>query len=251
MEIGDTAKRVLAVVGERFRAFTEMPGVLLVSEARRMISGAGGPVPSSDSSIVLGQGLDWGEASTLGAACHSCGLVMRPDMRCAPRPAGETEVHKTRASNVLITRPHRTGAETFESMLLVHNDNELMLDHYAAMHMPAMVLIEAARQMLLAVTETYYIDSADTAYRFLIHSIQCAFELLVFPLPITVRYEVVRREAKSTQLHFDVVVAIVQGGRSCVTFRITFTAVDLRIARRQEQIAAIAMLNAHAGPARE
>lgn len=237
-------------MGERFRAFTEMRGVMLVAEARRMLSGAAGPGPLSDASIVLGQGLDWEEASTLGAACRACGVVMRPDLSGASRPAGETEVHKTRASNVLITRPHRTGADTYESMLLVHSDNELMLDHYSAMHMPAMVLIEAARQMLLAVTETYYIDSADTAYRFLIHAIRCEFERLVFPLPISVRYEVVRREATSTQLHFEVVVAILQGDRSCVTFRITFTAVDLRIAKRQEQIAALAMLNAHSAPAR-
>jgi acyl-CoA thioesterase FadM len=113
------------------------------------------------------------------------------------------------------------------------------------MHIPAMVLIEAARQMFLAVTETYYIDSSVTPYRFLINTIQCQFHLPVFPLPITVRYEVLRHDEKKVQHQFDVAMAIVQADRLCVTFRVVFTAVELRVAKKQERIAALTRLRGY------
>jgi hypothetical protein len=248
MNSGDAVERARAVVGARFRAFAELPGVMLISEARPMIS-EGAPGRPGDTSIILGQGLDWEEAATLGAACRSRGVATRPDVSGEAGPAGEAEVHKTRACNVLITRPRRTGGTTYEARLLVPSDNELMLDHYSAMHLPAMVLIEAARQMLLAVTEMYYLAPAAGAHRFLISSLRCEFERLVFPLPAVVRYEVVEHAATTAQLRFDAAVAILQDGRACVTFRSTFTVVDLRLAKRQERIAALALLKAHATPA--
>lgn len=49
----------------------------------------------------------------------------------------------------------------FESHLMLNDRCAEMSDHVTGQHLQGMILIEAARQMTLAVTEMYFIDSND------------------------------------------------------------------------------------------
>lgn len=244
MQLSIGAGQVCTVVGTRFASFKEMPRVVLASELPSLLEMNDPAVRPS--SVLIGQGLDAIEADRVRAQCRACGIVACPDTDFSARMAGEREVHKTQPSNVLITMPSRLEPSLYRSELMIHSQNELMLDHYSAMHTPAMVLVEAARQMFLAVTELYYLGPERAgSCRFLIDAMNMRFHLAVFPLPTILQYQVLRHEEKKAQWQFDVLVEPIQGGRCCAEFSITFSAVDLRIALKQERIAAIAMLKAH------
>jgi hypothetical protein len=244
MELPIASGQVCTVVGTRFASFREMPRVVLASELPSLLA-ADDPA-LRPSSILIGQGLDAIEADRIRAQCRAHGVATSPDADFSARMAGEREVHKTQPSNVLITVPARTGPSLYQSELMIHSQNELMLDHYSAMHTPAMVLVEAARQMFLAVTELYYLGPERAgSCRFLIDAMNMRFHLAVFPLPTVLQYQVLQHEEKKAQSQFQVLVEPIQGGRRCAEFNITFTAVDLRIALKQERIAAAAMLKAY------
>jgi hypothetical protein len=59
----------------------------------------------------------------------------------------------------MLSLPRRVSESCFEADVLVDDAGEHMSDHVSGQHLPGMVLIEAARQMILAVTEEFFSES--------------------------------------------------------------------------------------------
>ncbi|WP_194916454.1 AfsA-related hotdog domain-containing protein [Catenulispora rubra] len=219
-----SAAAPIVLVGDRFDHFSGAGlgvGVTGFAEAvgRGDYDDLAGPVQ-----VHLGQGLDEAAVAEAGEAVERRGLARQLllDPRDLPTPVETRAVHKHDARNVLLADFEHCGPYTFEASLRLHNDNELLQDHQAGAHLQGMVLVEAARQMFLAVCELAYLRPwPDRRFSFLLTQVDTKFERLVFPLPMQMRLTAHRADTENVnRMQFDTETRFVQGGREAATTRV-------------------------------
>ncbi len=102
--------------------------------------------------------------------------------------------HKHKQKNISISEPKRVGEELYESLLMLDEHCAELSDHVTGKHLQFMLLVEAARQMVNAVTEKYYSNSAMV---YLANDLNIKFNSFTYPLKTVLRYKVVEKKVKS------------------------------------------------------
>ena len=89
-------------------------------------------------------------------------------------PVKKQYVHKKLEKNVVITMPVplSQGKKKYRSRIIVANDNDFFFDHDLR-HIPGMLMVEAVRQMALAITHAHY--SISLQERFIINGLETRF----------------------------------------------------------------------------
>jgi A-factor biosynthesis hotdog domain len=230
---------VLFIVGDRYQAFAEQTGAKtvsgLVAELRTGLHQRGG----DPAALVLaeGQGVAEGDWELIREELERCGLSGRacivPGAR--GRLAGRDETHKHRPQNVLIAGLDRTGEGTYRAALRIHNDQEFQLDHQAS-HVQGMVILEAARQMYLAVCEQYYGSRwPERDYAYVYDRLETTFRNFLFPLDCTLECEVLSADLADPELlGFDLQFTVQQVGLRIAVIRMVGTAFDRGLMLRKE-----------------
>lgn len=136
------------IVGDRMQAFAS------VTEAMTLGDFLQSPRPAIKA-VAIGQGLSVEEQDCLKLHCKKHNLELLPAVDSANR-AGRSVTHKHNYQNGLISVPVAITEDVFEAELLVDDQGELLLDHATGCHLQGMVLIEAIRQMFIAVSENGY-----------------------------------------------------------------------------------------------
>ncbi|MEY9854841.1 hypothetical protein ABH935_000438 [Catenulispora sp. GAS73] len=216
-----SAAAPIVLVGDRFDHFIAAGlGVSTSGFAEAVGGGAYDDLPEPVQ-VHLGQGLDEAAVADAAEAVERRGLSDRLllDPRDLPTPVEARAVHKRDARNVLLADFEYCGPAAFEASLRLHNDNELLQDHQAAPHLQGMVLIEAARQMFLAVCELAYLRPwPDRKFSFLLTQVDTRFERLAFPLPLRMRLTAHRADTEDVnRMWFDTKTCFTQCGREAAT----------------------------------
>jgi hypothetical protein len=186
----------ILVVGDKFERFSaDKDNVMTVSELTQRAWQDGLP---RECDIWLGQGIEHDRLfGVLGALekrnpRDSIRVANLQHMLDQADPMHQASVHKARRENVLITRPQKTGDQTFEAWLSLQDSGELLGDHVTGQHVQGMLLIEAARQMMLAVSELYLLGrNADTRFYFVLNSVNTDYLQFAFPIPTRILHEIV------------------------------------------------------------
>jgi hypothetical protein len=124
----------------------------------------------------------------------------------------------------------------------VSDTNEMVLDHGSSDHLSGMVLMEAGRQMSLAVTETYFIPPGPQRRRFVIHSWKTDFRRFLVPLEAEMILKLGTKEGgRSGSLRFSVTCEVVQAGRVSAVHEIDFSVFPVAVmqAIEERQVAAV------------
>lgn len=217
------------VVGNRFAGFAVHENIRTVSELVTEIQIGHHDDPETRLEVRGGQGVSSYEWQYLEDAVKRRGIAERVLLRRSlPDPAHRAEAHKHREQNVLIADLGRRDDQIFQAALLLNADNELLLDHQTGQHVQGMVVVEAARQMFLAVTERYYTHRwPERRYYFVIDSISTTFENFLFPLDAEILYLVQSAELDDPErLRFTGRIDLHQAGRRSATTEVSFTAFD-------------------------
>jgi hypothetical protein len=74
--------------------------------------------------------------------------------------ASSTATHKLKSHNIAISMPSENGNGTYSASLMIDDANAELSDHLTGQHVSGMMVIEAARQMTIAVAEAYYVTPA-------------------------------------------------------------------------------------------
>ncbi|MFC9326845.1 AfsA-related hotdog domain-containing protein [Kitasatospora sp. NPDC057015] len=239
------------VVGDRFAAFAEQTGARtvsgLVAELRAGVhdapGGGEGGRPGEGVALVLaeGQGVSAYDWALVRDELERRGLSGRTRIVADGRgePAGRSETHKHREQNVLVAGLTRTGERTFRAELRIHNDQELQLDHQAS-HVQGMVVLEAARQMYLAVCERHYgPDLPGRDYAYVYDKLETTFRNFLFPLDATIECEVLAADLSDPELlTFDIAIDFRQAGLRIAAVRIAGSGFDRALMARKEVRAA-------------
>jgi hypothetical protein len=229
-------KNILLIVGDRFQAFRD--GKVNVQTYSEFLGSAAAQGWNKDVLPMPGQGLSDVEIATI-LALHS---EHDPDalevLATLPNKKAEA-THKRHARNIVIGEIKRSGKTCYDSSLLVDDDCAEMADHNSGQHLQAMVLIEACRQLLLAIAETFLIEEGERGHKyFVFNSLNINFKTFAFPLPTDLRCRFVSEDRKLTSASFVAEIDIVQAGVSVSTATIEYGFFSSEFLTRRENSAA-------------
>ena len=216
------------LVGDGFSGFgAAEPDVMTVSQFSRYL----GEMKNSKQLMVLvGQGIPKQRLDPLIKQVAERGLdtcvkfiLDRPLTPAEPRLSHKRFVH-----NVMLSTPTRSGtSDCFEAELLIDDQCAEMSDHVTGQHIQGAILIEAARQMFLIVTELFYLETAPgNGSYFVINRIDAQFLSFAFPIQTTVRYLVRELRTGPKGLQFEATVSFVQRQRVITEVQVAFGVYD-------------------------
>jgi hypothetical protein len=152
-----TPKDCLYIIGDRFGDLSQNFNAITISEIRKkLIDKEKLPNFAMHRRFVLGQGVAETEYRELYDCVARDGLheiVLEPAI--APRKASKLQTHKHYERNILIGEPELVDSVNYRARLLIDDRCDEMADHLTGAHVQGMVIIEAARQMMLAVCEEF------------------------------------------------------------------------------------------------
>ena len=232
----------LIVVGEKFTDFARRhENVLTVNEFERFVWS--GELAGVDK-IVIGQGVQLDDISrTICIIRQHYPDTMRQivnlqDLYYQNNRDHQRLVHKRKKANILITSPEKRDEDNYCARLILQDASELLCDHQTGQHIQGMVLIEAARQTIIATTEKFLLAEAGVAMAekyFTLSSLQVAFSCFVFPLPVTIVLNVVSRKSSAHgRFTCECSVGFDQTGTRKAEVGFSFSVYDLNYITRKE-----------------
>lgn len=236
------------VVGNKFREFSANDGVLTIGELEDMVRSKKLTALPANAKLVAGQGLREADVLKLRDVTSMMKVQGRP---ACEQPllgravrAGRLLTHKYKLQNSIISSPEQLSEDLYEAALLLDERSELMSDHQTGQHIQGMVLVEAARQMFLAVTEQYFIGYEEpNSYYFVINGLDVAFTGFVFPVEALLRYEILEKKIDNrARMFFKTEVSIMQAGKCATKVRFDFTAFLAERIKLKEKEQAVAVL---------
>lgn len=144
-------------------------------------------------------------------------------------------VHKHDFRNIMISSPIHLGSNRYESIVLLDDECAEMSDHMTGQHIQGMVLIEASRQMMLAVTENYLFSPEEQyQYYFVLNKIDTQFMQFAFPLDIKIRCLVKDYTKGNNSLNALIEFEIIQNETVITRVNIDFSAYQSERLSKQE-----------------
>ena len=225
------SERFILAVGDKFSHFGIGKDVITLSQLKAILGMPKMLIANTGRVIVIpGQGLgddDVEDILSLAAGTPDCGHFDFSLWHRLPKRASRMLSHKVRPENTLISEPRQIDEDIFELDLLIDEDCELMSDHQSGQHLQGMILVEAARQSLLAVTEAFFLPQDGSRFAFVFNDMSISYANFAFPLDARLRYVIKAKDIRGTKrLQFDVEITIEQCGVTSATFASTFTAFE-------------------------
>jgi hypothetical protein len=230
-------KKSMVVVGDRFAHFGSLEGATTVSNLAARFDGAASE--AEPTRFVVGQGVSESWSQYLRARAMEKG--MEAEFVTATPLSGRTGrnfAHKHRRHNILITDPKECAPLQYLSRLVIDDECELMTDHTTGHHLQGMLLIEAARQSFLAVTERFLLESKEKHY-FVINDLQVKFNKFAFPISTDIEIDVsdVNR-SRQDRLSARATVRFIQQGECVTVVSFAYTAMlESTLQKREAEMA--------------
>jgi hypothetical protein len=238
----------LFVVGDKFKCFITNSNIIGISQLEKIIKGE--LSASFDKChVYVGQGVceihikkihDYVKRMKLNKKYK----IIFPDYY---HKSSKFLTHKHRNENIMISEPIQIGGSIYKCNLMLNDNCAEMSDHITGHHIQGMVVIEAARQMVLAVTEKYLIDKKLKAKpNFLTNSISVEFKNFIFPLQVEVTGEVIDiKKSVGNNLTCNFSISFIQNGQECVRLSCKSSVLDSDYIEEKEVYLAAQCIKSH------
>lgn len=229
----------ILVVGEKFAALANGRSVETVPQ---LLTWPAGRLAAARR-IVVGQGVGPQGVASIRQAIARAARGREPLLEeHVSRRADRALVHKRCPHNVMITPPEPSAPDAFTAQLVIDDRCAELADHTTGVHVQGMVLIEAARQMFIAVSAALCARAGfeSSGALHVLREVQASFSGYVYPLPITAHLAigVNRHFARAGLLVSAVTVRFEQGGQERAAIRCKAVSQDGVALARQERIEA-------------
>lgn len=180
--------KILHVVGDRFGNFcVNNDNVVTLSEFETMIVNNWTQADTT-TLVVAGQGVDIAQLKRIEDQIKASKSDLKI-MFSKLDKVDKRRVHKEKDQNVLISAPYKVTEHLYGASVLIDDRCAEMSDHVTGQHIQGMVILEAARQMFIGVTESFFIEESKRGrYYFIIRDFGINYESMAFPLPMVIQY---------------------------------------------------------------
>jgi hypothetical protein len=222
------------VVGDRIKAHCFDERLLSITEVECLIEAR----TSHSRPIVLhvGQGIDYARLQRLYARVeHGDKAILLVPPKLPPR-ASHQSTHKHVPTNIAISEPVARGDGGYEASLLLDERSADVSDHLTGHHIPGMLVAEAARQMMIAVVERFYLPVRRRApVRFITHEMSLAYHDFMAPLPVQLLFIPVKlRRVGDSNLKLSSEIRFTQRKRIGALARFDVSVIDRRYLESRE-----------------
>ncbi len=235
-------KDVFFVLGDAFDMFEKTDGIMHFSHLLKEIE-ENNYDSLCDKIFVIGQGIHVEQLDHLTQVFEerklsthlNCTLIHVPTSKASSR-----ETHKRNHKNIMVSLARAINDSLFEADLHLDDRSELLDDHITGCHLQGMVLMEAARQLFLTVTEQFFLDAySGRSYYFVIHEMNTTFHRFAFPLKVNMIYEIIEKNVSNPEkLSFFVLIRFMQIDNCVAEVKVKFTASDNdRITSKERSLA--------------
>lgn len=196
----------LILVGNKFKNFSiDKKGVLTPSEFLERIRETP-DIPNCTFTLMIGQGVSDRQIHILKIALQKTSHRLNILNDCGKERSNRVLTHKHKIKNRMISIPSKINRNTYESYLILDDRCAEMSDHITGQHVQGMILIEAARQMTLAVTEHFFITEGNRKdIHFVTNELSIKFLEFIFPCEIKLIYHILDfKEKLRTNMRFKV-----------------------------------------------
>lgn len=235
--------RILLVVGDKFAAYVQGKDAVTLSQLRGLLSLSIALPNQGITLLVPGQGLGDESVRLLLLEAASSPNLAFFDFSLwhnLPKRASTQVSHKHYPANTLISTPRQVSESQFELHLLIDEDCELMSDHQSGQHVQGMILIEAARQAMLAISEAYLLPKNGTDYAFVMNSLAVSYSHYTFPVGAILRSNILERNlANPRRLGFASDMVVEQCGQIVSKFDMSFSAMEKARINKGESMQAV------------
>ena len=225
------------IVADKFADFTVNERAVTLSQFKALISLPRHLLPSR-ARLVLGQRISDDERAWIATMLEgSDDHRERWDIDALRSHRGRATAdlsHKKKACNTLIGRPEAVGEDVFRLDLYIDQNCELMEDHQTGQHVQGMILVEAARQAFLAVTQEFFLKGTSGKTYFVINEMRSSFLGFVFPLPAHMDYRVTLKDVNDRRQRFNVEIDLIQVGEVRARSTFAFTAYPDEVISQKE-----------------
>lgn len=237
------------VSADVFADFSRECGAIDASELRNRLQTKS---ITADDVFLPGQGLSEADSAEIEAIAKHNGYddAFRfwrtfPTSPRAPRSL----THKHHAHNSLISVPQEQADGSYCSELLICTGNELISDHVTGQHVQGMVLVEACRQMFIAVSELCHMEHEDGRRSYVVFNrMDVAFKAFTFPLPAMVEYRALScTSPRPDRLSISAELNVIQNDRITTTLTVDYTLFSAERLQKKEVAMGIEAVNAYAG----
>ncbi len=238
------------LVGDKFEPFAQRQDAITLSQLQSELIGKVKSLSSERQTVLVpGQGLSEAQLENLFEMHKSSPCRSQYDLSLLqnqPQRAASTHSHKHRPENTLISVPERLSDSLYEVHLMIDERCELMRDHQTGQHVQGVLLLEAARQALLAVSEAYLLPKNGSKFYFVINDIAVKYTHFAFPLAARIQCSFDNIDTRKTnRVIFSSDVNIMQCGTTATSFHFNYAAMEhTRIANREDRFANT-VLNTH------
>jgi len=225
------------VVGDKFNDYAEGKNAITASELLKSIKNS-----SSTSCLkghfVLGQGVNYQIAQDIIDSYNTMSDVIDnvdiSDIHKATLSERNKLAHKVKPCNVIIGLVKKISEDNFELPLLVDDNCELLQDHQTGQHIQGIMIIEAFRQAIVAVTEEFYPINRGKKSTLVVSSINTYYNNFLFPLPTTITFNVIKKQATNNKQTITALLEARQNGEVCAYTECEYTVCPSSIMKRAE-----------------
>jgi len=225
------------IVGDKFTGFSENDNVITISDFEKIM--IKGNIESTCQFYRIGQGVSYERTSNIyknTSHLNDCGIFV--DDKSFDK-SGRHLVHKHNSANSMIGFPSKLSKFLYAADVHIDDRCSELDDHITGQHISGMVLVEACRQMFLAVTELFYLNEFDNNFYFVIKRNSVEYKKFVFPIDVHINYEVLDYKViKSGVLSFNVSMDVVQCDEVCATVCYEFVVYDELLILNKEAVKA-------------
>ncbi len=230
--------KIKTIVGKGFADFAKNEMVILYDDVNDIIQ----KKYPHDKNVKydLGQGVSEHKINQLIRKAEKNGLrdfLLFDEVKKCQR----SHVHKVDIRNSMLSVPIEIDKNTYESNIHIDDENELMSDHVTGQHLQGMLLIEACRQMFLAVTEEYFSKNEKEIMSFAWTRGDVEFNDYAFPVSTIIRLYISHMEnSKKGRRKYTTNMEVIQKNCLVCTSIMEYETIPKKVTSRRETILAYA-----------
>jgi len=218
------------VVGDKFKCFMTNENIVGVSRLQAMVNDKAIDPALDPCEIYIGQGVCEIQMKKIFNAIKENNLDEKIKLILPHyyHKSSRSLTHKHRNENIMISEPVQIAHSVYRCNLMLNDSCAEMSDHVTGHHIQGMVVIEAARQMVLAISEKYLIsENREVKPNFVTNSMEVKFKKFIFPLQVKMSCHVNNiKKVAGNNLACDFYISFIQNDEECVTLKFNSSVLD-------------------------
>jgi hypothetical protein len=216
----------LYVIGDKFIKCLVAPNVISQTMLEQRVHTQ--HIDCNQYAVIVGQGISLKRLLKLldFIECNQLQNQYQFSLDTLNKKANRSLTHKQCSNNILISEPEQNDEHRFSSFLILDEACSEISDHTHGEHISGMVLIEASRQMTIAVAEKFYLANRTCQLEFVTNSLETQFMQFVFPFEIYLDCTVNSVKGFLNNLKLSLTISIIQNNALCAVVNYVFSVLD-------------------------